>query len=98
MDCCVECGSYFGCTCPVEIVEERASSFPRTFSTEITFGEVDPDLIDILTGGSGGVVPPATYAVEIHSPIKLKWWERLLRRPQLWQTVRIPNATLEAKE
>lgn len=52
---------------------------------------IDPDLLKLLCGDEP--VPPQ-YAIEIRTPIKRKWWERLLRRPQREAIILIPNATL----
>jgi hypothetical protein len=64
---------------------------------EFCFNQVDPDLLEILTGG--GWKKPAPYTeVVVYAPTKLKWWERLLRRPQKWDIVLVHNATVRTEE
>lgn len=56
---------------------------------EVTVGQVDPELLELLAGESGAA--RRGHGLEIHSKIKRTWWQRLRRRPQMWQTIWIPN-------
>lgn len=59
---------------------------------EFTFREpLDPDVLALFYGGEP--VPPQ-YALTITTPIKRKWWKRLLRRPQQYSIIHIPHAVM----
>lgn len=61
----------------------------RTFSMDIEFATVDPDLFAILTGTA-----PPTFAVEVTTPIKRTFWQWLFRRPVQYSVIYIPHATI----
>jgi hypothetical protein len=60
---------------------------------EIEFCQVDPGLLDVLTGGVFETAP--VFAVEVHAPIKRTFWQWLLRKPRQHRTYYIPRAKIE---
>lgn len=67
---------------------------PMPITLDMTFGDVDPALLGILTGGVMGTPPEPTFALEVYTPIKRTFWQWLRRKPRLWNYVCIPNATM----
>lgn len=59
---------------------------------DIEFCDVDPAVLDILTGGP---LPEPVFSVEVISPIKRTFWQWLLRKPKRYQRTFIPRATIE---
>lgn len=63
---------------------------PFTFeavSMELTFTEVNPELIDLVTGGTA---EPIT-SLEVYAPIKRTFWQWLRRKPRQYRVVYIPS-------
>jgi hypothetical protein len=76
--------------------DAMTSSEPERF--EIEFCQVDPELLNLLTGGAFDKDTPTeqpSFAVEIVRPIKRTFWQWLLRKPRQYQTIYIPRATIE---
>lgn len=67
--------------------------FSEEFEVKIEFRAVDPELLDILTGGIFETAP--VFAVEVHAPIKRTFWQWLLRKPRRYQNTYIPRARIE---
>lgn len=71
---------------------ERIEFKPITM--EMTFHDVDPELLGVITGGVMGTPPSPTFSVTINSPVKRTFWQWLRRRPRRWQQIYIPHATM----
>lgn len=80
------------------MMDEFEGWTPEPIKMEVTFSEVDPEVLGILTGGVLGTTPQPTFAMEVTTAIKRKWWEWLLRKPRRYQTIYIPNARLETDD
>lgn len=52
-------------------------------SLEMTFADVDPEGLGLLTGGVMGTAPEPTFSMDIVSrnPVKRTFWQWLRRRP-----------------
>lgn len=61
-------------------------------SVEITLGQVDPELLNILTGSP---ITTNLNEVEIRTPIKRTFWEWLCRKPQRWELVKLYGVTFD---
>jgi hypothetical protein len=67
-------------------------------SVEIEFCQVDPELLNLLTGGAFDKDTPTeqpTFAVEAYIPIKRTFWQWLLRKPRQHKIIYIPRATIQ---
>lgn len=65
----------------------------RPVSMEVTFQDVDPATLGLLTGGVIGEAPPE-FSIEVHHPVRRTFWQWLLRRPRRWRRVHVPRARL----
>lgn len=79
--------------------------FPETWaskpiSLDLTFNEVDPELLGILTGGFMGTPPAPTFSIEAFIPARRRtFWEWLRRKPKhLAHSILIPHARLAETE
>jgi len=81
---------------PVCPSHDAAFSCPpwETVSLEVSFGEVNPEALGLLTGGVLGTPPEPVFSLTVSGPVKRTFWQWLRRRPKRWQTVVIPRATL----
>lgn len=70
----------------------------KPIQVEMTFENVDPEVLGILTGGALGTPPTPTFSLEVTHQIKRKWWQWLLRRPKRYHRIVIPNARLATPE
>lgn len=66
----------------------------QSMTVEMTFGDVSPEVLEILTGGAFSAAPAPTFSVEVKTAIKRTFWEWLTRRPRRYHTVYIPHARL----
>lgn len=66
---------------------------------EVTFGDVDPEVLGILTGGALGTPPEPTFSVEVAVPARRRtFWEWLRRKPRhLAAFYYIPQARLDPR-
>ena len=64
----------------------------KPLSVEIEFCNVDPAVLDILTGGP---LSEPVFSVEVFHPIKRTFWQWLRRKPKRYQHVIIPRARIE---
>lgn len=62
-------------------------------SVKIEFCRVDPELLDVLTGGVFETAP--VFSVEVIRPIKRTFWQWLLRKPKRVQHIILPRATIK---
>lgn len=64
---------------------------------EVTFAQVDPKVLGILTGGVMGEKPAPTFSVEVVSPVRRTFWQWLRRKPRQHRRIVIPNARLDTE-
>lgn len=80
------------CGCDAMTSSDEPFHFEKS-EVKIEFVAVDPELLDVLTGGVFETAP--VFSVEVHSPIKRTFWQWLLRKPRQHRTYYIPRATIE---
>lgn len=70
----------------------------RRLTIQCEFDDVDPEVLDILTGGAfvkNGVQAQQTFSFEVLTPIKRTFWQWLRRKPRPVRRIYIPNAKIE---
>lgn len=99
-DCFGEVHAYGGADCIGAETPVSTEFWGQTHSMKVEFGNVDPEVLGILTGGVLGKTPAPTFAIEVISPgRKRTFWEWLRRKPKhLPYHAFIPNARLAEKE
>jgi hypothetical protein len=69
----------------------------ESFSMEVTFCDVNPERIKLLTGQDLKKAEYPTFALEIWQTHKRTFWQWLRRRPKPVTRTYIPRARIEAK-
>ena len=74
--------------------------FPDTYTTEVSFNSVDPDVLGILTGGVMGNPPAPEFSIHAtYPPRRRTFWEWLRRKPKhLGGSVFVPNARMARED